>query len=819
MAKKFVLGIIASVLFFSLTPFASAAAPAYKEGQLLVKFSDVGGQAMPRLMKTAVLNSALSGAMVLKEYSIVKGLALVKLPSGVTVSNAVSTLQNSTNIVYAEPDYTYQIAATFPNDARFGELWGMNNTGQSGGTIDADIDAPEAWGIGTGDANVVVAVMDSGVDYAHPDLSANMWVNTAEKNGAAGVDDDGNGYVDDIYGYDFYNGDGDPMDDHGHGTHCSGTIGGRGNNSIGVAGVCWKVRIMALKIGSASGISTSAAISALQYAIQMKANISSNSWGGYGYSQSLKTAIEAAGSAGILFVAAAGNETNDNDGSFPAYPASYTSENIIAVMSTTRNDAISSFSNYGKTSVDLAAPGSDILSCEAGTNGYVTMSGTSMACPHVAGACALIKSVNPELTAAQIKAILLQKVDAKSALTNKCVSGGRLNLYAAVYEAKKDITAPSPNPMQWEITPTATGVQTITMEAVKATDISGVEYKFDCVNDVNFSSAWQSSPIYTKNGFDANTTYEFKVKARDKSTALNNTTYSDVNSTTTAATVDDLPPAPTPSQWLTRPTTVRPTTPPQLQMSAKIALDESSPVQYYFECVDNGINSGWRTSNVYAISNNPSFVIGTTYTFRFKTKDALGNESDWSSLSSVTPSLSGSGSGTNLLTVPRPYATIQDALDEANDGDVIEVRSGTYGGAGNRDLDFDGKSVLLRSSDPSNDAIVAATIINCGGTGSGLPMNSHRAFNFHSGEDANSIVSGFTIRNGYVRIDGDAGVGAGQAGEDAADAFGGAVYCEGSSPTIKLCVIENCVADGGVGGAGADGNEAVPGADGGKGGV
>ena len=189
----------------------------------------------------------------------------------------------------------------------------MHNTGQNGGTPDADIDAPEAWDIGTGSTDVVVAVIDTGVDYTHPDLAANMWVNPGEIPDN-GIDDDGNGYDDDVYGYDFCNYDGDPFDDHYHGTHCAGTIGAIGNNSEGVAGVNWRVKIMALKFLDATGSGwTDDAINCVEYSIQMGAKLSSNSWGGGGFDQALKDAIDAAGQAGMLFVAAAGNGGSDND--------------------------------------------------------------------------------------------------------------------------------------------------------------------------------------------------------------------------------------------------------------------------------------------------------------------------------------------------------------------------------------------------------------------------------------------------------------------------------------------------------------------------
>jgi hypothetical protein len=307
------------------------------------------------------------------------------------------------------------------------------------------IQAPEAWCLRTNATDVIVSVIDSGVDYTHPDLAGNMWVNTGEIPGN-GQDDDGNGYVDDVYGYDFCNGDGNPWDDHYHGTHCAGTIGGIGNNNEGVAGVCWNVKIMAVKfLDSGGGGWTDDAIECVEYSVLMGANLSSNSWGGGGYNQALKDEIEAAGAAGMLFVAAAGNgdifgNPIDNDIT-PHYPSSYDLSNIIAVLATNHNDNISNISedgwssNYGLTSVDLGAPGSDILSCEPG-NQYQYLDGTSMATPHVAGACALIWSACPSLSHLEVKNVIMDTVDPLPALDGLCVTGGRLNLYSAILTAE-----------------------------------------------------------------------------------------------------------------------------------------------------------------------------------------------------------------------------------------------------------------------------------------------------------------------------------------------------------------------------------------------
>ena len=361
------------------------------------------------------------GIIIDKHYKDIN-VYKIKVPSD-NVMEIIDKLLKYDEIKYAEPDYTIRILQETPNDPNFDKLWGLHNTGQSGGTVDADIDAPEAWDITTG-GSVVVAVIGSGVNYNHEDLASNMWVNEGEIPDN-GVDDDGNGYIDDYLGWDFVNDDNDPMDDNDHGTHCSGTIGATGNNGKGVVGVNWTVKIMPLKFLDQCGSgSTSGAIEAILYSTNMGVKISSNSWGGGGYSQALYDAIEEFGNEGGLFVAAAGNEGNDNDNK-PSYPASYDLPNIVAVAATDRNDNLASFSNFGVASVDVAAPGVDIYSTVI--EGYEWFNGTSMAAPHVAGIAALIKTQYPGLGFEGIKNAILNSVDFKSSLEGKILTEGRVN--------------------------------------------------------------------------------------------------------------------------------------------------------------------------------------------------------------------------------------------------------------------------------------------------------------------------------------------------------------------------------------------------------
>ena len=381
--------------------------------------------------EAADLQITIAGAIVQPVASRVPELVEVLLPAGVDVEDALAAFQRDELVRVAEPDFQIQVTASEePNDAFFGALWGLHNTGQAGGTDDADIDALEAWSVTTGSNATVVAVIDTGVDYSHQDLATNIWVNQAEIPGNE-IDDDFNGYVDDVHGYDFVNDDGDPMDDNGHGTHVAGTIGAIDNNGLGVVGVSPNVQIMALKFLNADGSGyLSDAIKAIDYAVANGAVISNNSWSGGGYSQTLYEAIANAGSVGHIFVAAAGNATSNNDSS-PAYPASYELDNIISVAATDRNDALASFSNYGATTVDLAAPGVSILSTTPGDS-YSTYSGTSMATPHVAGVVALVRSQHPDWSYTQVVDQVLSSVDPIDSLEGLTVTGGRLNASAAV---------------------------------------------------------------------------------------------------------------------------------------------------------------------------------------------------------------------------------------------------------------------------------------------------------------------------------------------------------------------------------------------------
>ena len=317
-----------------------------------------------------------------------------------TVISTTQKLSDNRHVTYAEPNFLFG-RHKIPNDPYYNQLWGL-----------AKISAPQAWDYATGDTDVIVGVVDSGIDHTHPDISANMW-----------------SYADGYYGWNFINDNSESMDTAGHGTHVAGIIGAVGNNAIGITGVCWKIKLAALRIGN-KAFSLDAAIRAIDFANVNRISILNNSWGGRYDSPSLKHAIE---NYDGLFIASAGNHGVDSDIT-PDYPAAYDNENIISVAATDPNDALASFSNYGAISVDIAAPGANILSLAL--NGeYSSDEGTSMSTPYVTGAAALLMSYKPDLTRLEIKNIILSSVDKYPQLADKISSGGVLNMFKAIQQA------------------------------------------------------------------------------------------------------------------------------------------------------------------------------------------------------------------------------------------------------------------------------------------------------------------------------------------------------------------------------------------------
>jgi thermitase len=427
-------------------------------GELLVKYAN--GAAGVKAREA----NRLIGAEVLENLGD-PHWKRVKLPPEMSAEKAIAKYKGLPDVEFAQPNFYYHLLAT-PNDPLYTNagMWGLGK-----------ISAPSAWDLTTGSSSVVVADIDTGMLYTHQDLAANAWVNPGEIPNN-GIDDDGDGFVDDVYGWDFFYNDSDPIDDAGgHGTHTAGTIGAVGNNAFGVVGVNWTVKIMAIKIYSPNGTDSTSAmlVNAYAYIRMMKlrgVNIraTNNSYGNCGeacgYDQATKDGIDAMGAAGIVSVFAAGNDNNNNDTNpAPSYPSVYTSPSIIAVAASTSTDAKASFSSYGLMSVDLAAPGVSVLSTYNSSNtATAILSGTSMATPHVTGAVALLSAYNPNLSVASLKATILNTVDPLPAWTGLVKTGGRLNLDRAL---RNQTVCSFDTPTNSIFVPTKGGVFTVNVTA------------------------------------------------------------------------------------------------------------------------------------------------------------------------------------------------------------------------------------------------------------------------------------------------------------------------------------------------------------------
>ena len=395
----------------------------YVEGEILIAYKD---------SETSL--GTLSKSMGLPIRSIKKlerfNCEHVALPKGLSVQEAISKLSKFQGIRYCEPNYLYELHKT-PDDPEFDRLWALEKIG-----------APIVWEHTTGSVNVVVGVLDSGIHYNHPDIASNVWRNPGEIPDN-GMDDDDNGYVDDIMGIDLVDDDSDPLDDSGHGSHVSGILGAVGNNNSAVTGINWQVKILALRISSADGFINSARIAkALDYILDMKSRginirITNNSWGGSNPSQILHDVFSQLSNAGVLIVCAAGNSRKNNDFS-PSFPANYDVGGIISVAASREEDRIAGFSNYGRQTVDLAAPGTTILSLHKDRESLAYQQGTSMAAPHVTGAAALLSSFDPSLSMATLKSIIMGSVDRIPEMENFVASGGRLSVANAMEFLRSD---------------------------------------------------------------------------------------------------------------------------------------------------------------------------------------------------------------------------------------------------------------------------------------------------------------------------------------------------------------------------------------------
>lgn len=407
----------------------------YRPGEVLVRFRAGTPQWAVQAAHAAV------GGRVAKSWGSVDGLQLVRLPAGLTAREAIRKYRSDSNVLYVEPNYVVHALAT-PNDPMFSQMWGLQNTGQNGGVSGADIHATQAWALTTGSSSIVVAILDTGIDYKHQDLVANVWSNpTAFSQTIDGVSID---CAAGTHGFNTITGECDPLDDNGHGSHTSGTIGAAGNNGLGVVGVNWSVQLMPCKfLDQYGGGVVADAITCLDFVKAMKdrgANVvaTNNSWGGVGFSQALSDAIQAQQKDGILFIAAAGNDFNDNDLD-PVYPANYLLPNVISVAATTRFDQLANFSDLGSHSVYLGAPGQEILSTTP-NNTYTVLSGTSMATPHVTGTAALLAAQNSSRDWRAIKNLILAGGDTIPALS-ETITGKRLDAYGSLTCSNSKILA------------------------------------------------------------------------------------------------------------------------------------------------------------------------------------------------------------------------------------------------------------------------------------------------------------------------------------------------------------------------------------------
>ena len=460
----------------------------YRQGELLVKFrSGV-------IAASSLKSHEAVGARRLRRMSQLN-VEQVRLPSGLSVKDAIQRYMRDPDVEYAEPNYlrrTDSLAPVpfIPDDPYFGQQWGLWNTGTFfGGTAGADIKAPDAWGVTAGSHDVVIAVLDTGIDYHHPDLAENIWSNPGEVC-SNDIDDDSNGFVDDCMGWDFTTDTNDPLDDEGHGTLLAGIIGARGNNNAGIAGVMWHVQLMPLKILDADGSGSVAdEAAAINYVVMMKKTKGINikamnaSFGGSGFSNTEYFAISKADEEGILLTAAAGNGNKFgigiDDDITPEYPASYGLPNIIAVAATDPDDNLAAFSNFGLDSIDVAAPGVSILSALSSVQGVVpctdelhpgfdTCSGTSFSTPFVTGLVGLLYTAYPNFSEDQVKGTILRYVDVLPSLEDRIATGGRINAFKAVSSllAPTEVTAEADSATSVTVawTDNATGEDGYTLE-------------------------------------------------------------------------------------------------------------------------------------------------------------------------------------------------------------------------------------------------------------------------------------------------------------------------------------------------------------------
>ncbi|MBN1361556.1 MAG: S8 family serine peptidase [Sedimentisphaerales bacterium] len=649
-------------------------------------------------------------------------------------------------IEYAEPDYYVKFCAV-PNDPLYSQQWALSR-----------MSAPAAWDIHTGSADVVVAVIDTGVTYDHPDIVDNMWVNEAERDGIEGFDDDGNGYVDDVHGYDFANEHGQPLDDFGHGTHIAGIIAAAGNNSTDVAGICWDCRIMAVKMIDPDTLGPlSRAAVAIEYAVNNGADIISSSWGMNPPSAFLEDAFEYAYSMGVICVAAAGNEASNQ----VFYPAGYL--HVIGVAATSEGDARASFSNYGNW-VDIAAPGVSILSLYFSTTRV--WQGTSMACPHVSGACALLLSANPYLTPADARDVIMQNADAITPGT--CRSNGRVNLFKALQGA-----IPVKGYVRLDAE-TYSGHDSIGI-SVADSDLAGQgslgvtimtsqgDRETVVLSETSVAGVYAGT-IATGLGAVAQDDGMVQLSDRDSIEA----TYFDEHTISRAgkATVTDVAKADCRAAALVSLQVLDTGPEPVITFTADEPVTATVRYSSSVEMADpvRVFASGWSNAHSVTLRGVQSH---TDYYVSVELTDLVGN--------TTTDSNDGQGPAFTTdtdpgdLHVPQDYPTIQAALDRCWSGRTVWVADGTYTGPGNRDIVFPARTITLRSVNGPERCI-----IDCQGTAGDM----HRGFYFRDRQGRAAVIDGFTITGGYQH-----------------EEFSNGVLCKGAgvllnsaSPTIRNCI-------------------------------
>ena len=696
----------------------------------------------------------------------------VEPEKGQSLQEVIAAYNEDPDVEYAELNYIVSTNLT-PNDPLYLLQWPLNNTGQdypvsrtknSSGTPDCDVNAPEAWDIHTSSPQVVVAVVDTGVDYNHRDLQGNIWVNIDEIPDNH-LDDDLNGYIDDIYGYDFINDDNDPIDDNAHGTHCAGIIAAAGDNGLDITGICWNAKIMALKFLNPLGYGNiEDAVAALYYAVENGADVTSNSWSGGGYSETMEEVINYAHAQGVITVAAAGNDGIDS----PVYPAFY--EHAIAVAATDSNNQKAYFSNYGDW-VDIAAPGFYILSLKAnktsnGTpyNDYTIIgSGTSMACPHVAGACALMLPIYPGIKVNTLKHVLFHSTDPIS--PEICISG-KLNLYKAISGLSKKIVLLDSDIyscsaivqiLTRNLDFTGAGTQYVTvisdggdLETIVLTEESSSLGIFTgTIATDSADPVIEDGILQTSHGQVITAVYEY---ANGISAVVTDFADVDCQPPVISNVQIEVPgPEPTVTFQTDEPTTAR----------VLCALACGGP---YF--IDQS-NSNLATEHtIKLIGVSPS----TDYYFVIEANDIVDNKTiDSNNGNCYTLTTS----PFDNIYVPTQCPTIQKAIDYSWDGTTVWVADEIYTGTGNRDIHFKGKSITVKSiNGPGN------CIIDCNGS----ETDKHRGFNFHNNEGPNSVLDGFTIINGYGPEE--------YIGHNTRS-VGGAIFCSGTSPKIINCIIKN----------------------------